>query len=122
MRCFSLLYSICIINYVQSLEPFDPWSTTDRICKPSMDSCHFELRARSTMSMFYKQLYRVVAASDGTLHKFDNASEVFSPEQIITADGYPKLVSQAYCRSISPGYASRFGFRFMFSIILYLDP
>ena len=82
---------------VQSLEPFDPWMNNDNTCKSSMKSCAFELQATNAMTMFYKELYRVVATDNGILEKYDNASRVFDFNSIITADGYPKLV-----RSLHP--------------------
>ena len=57
-----------------------------------MSICTFELRATATMSMFYKNLFRVVATNDGTLQNYANPNQKFPMTDIITADGYPKLV------------------------------
>ena len=48
------------------------------------------------MSMFYKQLFRVVADDDGLLHKYDDDEKRFDTSQVITADGYPKLVCTSH--------------------------
>jgi hypothetical protein len=58
----------------------------------SMSMCSFELHATAAMTMFYKNLFRVIATDDGTLHRYDNASQTFSMTEILTGDGYPKLV------------------------------
>ncbi|CAF2127690.1 unnamed protein product [Rotaria magnacalcarata] len=87
-----LLFGIFLPYTAQGLESFDPWSSDNKICQPSMKTCSFELHSDSAMTMFYKQLYRVVATEDGILQKYDEPDDKFEPEQIITADGYPKLV------------------------------
>jgi hypothetical protein len=93
----TLLYVLLMLHTMSdsayALKALNPWSTSNSDCRASMDRCRFELRATSTMSMFYRGLYRVVATENGILHKYDNASEIFDPEMVITADGYPKLVS-----------------------------
>jgi hypothetical protein len=48
------------------------------------------------MSMFYKQLFRVVADDDGHLHKYDDDEKRFDASEVITADGYPKLVCSTH--------------------------
>ena len=48
------------------------------------------------MSMFYKHLFRVVADADGLLHKYDDEKKQFEASEVITADGYPKLVCLTY--------------------------
>lgn len=58
-----------------------------------MKSCFFVLRATSQMTMFHKELHRVIATNDGILQKYDDVNTTFSMDNIITADGYPKLVS-----------------------------
>lgn len=65
-----------------------------------MDACSYQLRATSEMTMFYKELFRVVATDQGILHKYDNDSLIFNPAQIITGDGYPKLVGSCLQSSI----------------------
>ncbi|CAF2651806.1 unnamed protein product [Rotaria sp. Silwood2] len=57
-----------------------------------MSICFFELHATGAMTMFYKNLFRVVATDNGTLHHYEDSSRTFSMSEIITADGYPKLV------------------------------
>ncbi|CAF2651789.1 unnamed protein product [Rotaria sp. Silwood2] len=57
-----------------------------------MSICFFELHATGTMTMFYKNLFRVVATDNGTLHHYEDSSQTFPMSEIITADGYPKLV------------------------------
>ncbi|CAF1097119.1 unnamed protein product [Rotaria sordida] len=57
-----------------------------------MSICSFELRATGAMTMFYKNLFRVVATDNGTLCHYEDSSQTFSMSEIITADGYPKLV------------------------------
>ena len=61
-----------------------------------MSMCSFELRATSTMTMFYKNLFRVVAANDGTLYNYQNPNQTFPLTDIPTADGYPKLVRSLF--------------------------
>lgn len=61
-----------------------------------METCLFELRASSSMTMFYKQLFRVVSTNDGILHKYDNPNQTFAPSDVLTGDGYPKLVRNTY--------------------------
>lgn len=61
-----------------------------------MSACIFELRATATMTMFYKNLFRVYATDNGILHSYENSNQTFGMADIITADGYPKLVSITY--------------------------
>ena len=77
---------------ILTLELFHPYKGNE-FCKPSMPLCSYELHATSTMTMFYKNLFRVVATKNGTLHHYNNPNQTFSMADIITADGYPKLVS-----------------------------
>ncbi len=81
---------------VQGLEPFDPWVNNDGACKSSMKSCTFQLQASNAMTMFYKELFRVVATDDGTLEKYDDSNKTFDSDSILTGDGYPKLVRNTY--------------------------
>lgn len=76
---------------VHALELFHPYKD-DGICTASMSICSFELHATGAMTMFYKNMFRVVATNDGILHHYDNISRTFSMADILTADGYPKLV------------------------------
>jgi hypothetical protein len=57
-----------------------------------MSICFFELRATAAMTMFYKNLFRVIATDNGTLQNYQNPNQTFPMADIITADGYPKLV------------------------------
>jgi hypothetical protein len=90
------LFTVSVPCTVQALKPFDPWLIDDGACRSSMDSCTFHLRASNAMTMFYKQLFRVVSTDNGILHKYDNPNETFNVENILTGDGYPKLVSTKY--------------------------
>lgn len=81
---------------IKTLVPFDPWLVVNGTCAASMETCTFELQVTSTMTMFYKQLFRVVATSNGILHKYDNPNQTFAPSDILTGDGYPKLVCNMY--------------------------
>ena len=54
--------------------------------------CSFELHATTAMTMFYKNLFRVIALDNGTLRHYENTDQTFPMTDIITADGYPKLV------------------------------
>ena len=83
---------VSLPSIVTALEPFDPWALADSECTVAMRTCAFELRATSAMTMFYKQLFRVVATSDGVLRKYDNPNIAFDPSEILTGDGYPKMV------------------------------
>ena len=91
-----LLVGVCLAYTVQSLGPFDPWASGNDICKPSMNACTYSLHANSAMTMFFRQLFRVVATDEGILHKYDEPDDKFPLEDVLTADGYPKLVSFAY--------------------------
>ena len=94
-----LLLFLCIFSLpciVQTLEPFDPWAVVDGTCAASMETCSFELRANNAMTMFYNQLFRVVATSNGVLQKYDDSNQTFAPVDILTGDGYPKLVRNIY--------------------------
>ena len=90
-----LLLFVLMISFpcvIKTLVPFDPWLYVDDTCTISMETCTFELRTTNAMTMFYKQLFRVVSTSDGVLHKYDNPNQTFAPIDILTGDGYPKLV------------------------------
>ncbi len=87
-----LIFLLILPCLVLTLHSFDPWSTGYGLCQSSMNSCSFHLRATSAMSMFYKQLFRLVADDDGVLHKYDDQKKIYHPNDVITADGYPKLV------------------------------
>ena len=76
---------------IHALELFNPYKDNDS-CTPSMPICSFELHATIAMTMFYKNLFRVVATDNGTLHRYDNPNQTFPMADIITGDGYPKLV------------------------------
>ncbi|CAF1024094.1 unnamed protein product [Adineta ricciae] len=76
---------------IVALDLFDPYEDNDR-CTPSMSVCSFELHAATDMTMFYKNLFRVVATDNGTLHHYAYPNQTFSMDEIITGDGYPKLV------------------------------
>lgn len=93
MFCSSTIVVILafICQYTHTLEPFDPYKH-DSNCKASMSTCSFELRATAVMTMFYKNLFRVVATDNGTLSHYEDSSRTFPMNEIITADGYPKLV------------------------------
>jgi hypothetical protein len=77
---------------VHALDSFDPYKDNS-FCTTSMSLCDFELHATATMTMFYKNLFRVVATDNGTLHHYDNPNRTFPMTDILTGDGYPKLVS-----------------------------
>jgi len=83
-------------SMVQSLEPFDPWLTNNGACESSMTSCTFHLHASNAMTMFYKELFRVIATNDGILQKYDDSNKTFDFDNILTGDGYPKLVRDIY--------------------------
>ena len=93
-----LSYTVLLIivvqreQHVSALDPFDPYKANGASCTSSMPMCAFELRTTSTMTMFYKNLFRVVANENGTLSNYKNASQTFLLTDVITADGYPKLV------------------------------
>ncbi len=92
---FTLVVLLVFQRQICALEPFDPYKNND-FCTASMSICSFELHATAAMTMFYKNLFRVVATDNGTLHHYNNASQTFPMTDIITGDGYPKLVS-IYC-------------------------
>lgn len=91
-----LIFGVFLSPTIHGLEPFDPWASDNKLCQPSMKTCSFELHTNNAMTMFYKELYRIVATEDGILHKYDDPDKIFSPDHIITGDGYPKLVSYTY--------------------------
>jgi hypothetical protein len=76
---------------VHALESFDPYQH-DGSCKVSMSMCSFELHATAAMTMFYKNLFRVIAAENGTLYHYDDLNQTFPMTDVLTGDGYPKLV------------------------------
>ncbi|CAF0738541.1 unnamed protein product [Adineta steineri] len=94
MNCLlsaGLILLIIFHEGIDALELFDPYKDNE-ICSTSMPICSFELRATTSMTMFYKNLFRVVSTDNGTLHHYDNPNQTFSMTDIITGDGYPKLV------------------------------
>ena len=93
---FIFLLNIFLPHNIQSLQPFDPWASTDNLCTQSMETCTFWLEATNAVTMFYKQLFRVVATSDGSLHKYNDLNKTFDLKDVITGDGYPKLVSDKH--------------------------
>lgn len=95
MSGLSSIVFILLLGFVQqihTLEPFHPSKGND-FCAASMPLCSYELHATSAMTMFYKNLFRVVATKNGTLHHYNNPNQTFPMTDIITTDGYPKLVS-----------------------------
>lgn len=80
---------------IVSLDPFNPYQQNGS-CTSSMTACYFELRASATMAMFYNNLFRVIATDNGTLQNYQNPNETFFASDVITADGYPKLVRNIY--------------------------
>src|SRR5258708_92062 len=105
---------------VYALKPFDPYKH-DGSCTASMSMCSFELHATAAMTMFYKNLFRVIASDNGTLYQYDNFNRTFSMTDVLTGDGYPKLVR--ICIAFSSHYWNvlllLLLLRFMFSTILY---
>ena len=61
-------------QHVSALDPFDPYKENGASCTSSMSMCAFELHTTSTTTMFYKNLFRVVANENGTLSNYQNAS------------------------------------------------
>ena len=94
MNWLSRIIGILIVIFqhrVYALEPFDPYNH-DESCTASMSTCSFELHATATMTMFYKNLFRVIADENGTLYHYNDHNQTFPMAGILTADGYPKLV------------------------------
>jgi len=81
---------------VHALEPFNPYKH-DGSCNASMLICSFELHATAAMTMFYKNLFRVTADDNGILHHYENLNETYPMTEILTGDGYPKLVRIFFC-------------------------
>jgi hypothetical protein len=86
-----LVLLIVFQQQIHALELFNPYKNNDS-CTASMSVCSFELHATTAMTMFYKNLFRVVATDNGILHRYNNPNQTFSMTDIITGDGYPKLV------------------------------
>ncbi len=84
-----------LLQQIWTLEPFDPYKQNGS-CTLSMSVCYFELRAAAAMTMFYKNLFRVVVTENGTLQNYQNSNQTFSMMDIITGDGYPKLVRTVF--------------------------
>jgi hypothetical protein len=93
----SVIQILLIISQQQihALELFDPYQD-NAFCTASMSMCSFELHATAAMTMFYKNLFRVVATDDGILHHYDNPNHTFPMKDVLTGDGYPKLVRIYY--------------------------
>lgn len=93
MKLIILLILTFVLSFIHCLIPIDPWSTqSSSICDHKSTECRFYLRSTSLMTMFYKDLYRVVSNEERILSKYNNVSMIYPMEAIITADGYPKLV------------------------------
>jgi hypothetical protein len=95
-----LAYSVVLVLLVRqqqvcALDPFDPY-TQNGSCTSSMSTCTFILRATAAMTMFYKTLFRVIATDNGTLQNYQDPNQTFPMTDILTADGYPKLVCSIY--------------------------
>lgn len=88
---FILLILLNLKQSVDTLDVFNPYQHSGS-CTASMSICTFELHATAAMTMFYKNLFRVVADNNGMLQNYQNSNQTFSMQDIITADGYPKLV------------------------------
>ena len=78
-------------NQVHALESFDPYKHNGS-CTSSMSMCSFELHATAAMTMFYKNFFRIVADENGRLRHYDDFNQTFTMEDVLTGDGYPKLV------------------------------
>lgn len=89
----SVIWVLVLIfqHEVHGLESFDPYKH-DGSCTASMSICSFELHATASMTMFYKNLFRIIADENGTLYHYDNPNQTFPMTDILTGDGYPKLV------------------------------
>lgn len=90
-----LVLLLAFQQQIHALELFDPYQDNN-FCTASMSMCSFELHATTSMTMFYKNLFRVVATNNGTLHHYGNPNQTFPMTDILTGDGYPKLVN-IYC-------------------------
>lgn len=86
-----LLILLGLQQQAHALEPFHPYQQSGS-CTSSMSTCAFELRATAAMTMFYKNLFRVIVADNGILQNYQNPNQTFAVTDIMTADGYPKLV------------------------------
>lgn len=94
MNWLSIIIQILLLIFqqqVHALELYDPYKG-DGLCTTSMSICSFELHATAAMTMFYKNMFRVVATDDGILHHYDDINKTFPMTDVLTADGYPKLV------------------------------
>ena len=88
---FILVILFNLTQLVHTLDEFHPYQHSGS-CTASMSICAFELHATAAMTMFYKNLFRVVADNNGMLQNYQYPNQTFSMQDIITADGYPKLV------------------------------
>ena len=81
---------------IHALELFDPYVDND-FCTASMATCSFELHATTAMTMFYKNLFRVVATDNGT-HCITMIILIkhFQWQMFLQAMVTPKLVSIYY--------------------------
>jgi hypothetical protein len=113
----AILILLLLQQHVCAMDPFDPYEQNSS-CTSSMSTCAFELRTTASMTMFYKNLFRVIATEDGTLQNYQNPNQTFSMTDILTADGYPKLVCSILSCSLLLRQLRSLSFRFTFSIIL----
>lgn len=90
-RCMIFFFIFALYDRVCTLNPSDPYNHHGS-CISTNSVCNYELRVSATMTMFYKNLFRVIANENGILHDYRNSNLTFSNEEILTADGYPKLV------------------------------
>ncbi len=119
LRYIILLILFTLPQQIWTLEPFNPYQQNGT-CTSSMSICLFELRATAAMTMFYRNLFRVTATDNGTLENYQNPNQTFSMADILTADGYPKLVRSIFFYVVRhPKYIL---FRFMSLTILYQVP
>jgi len=86
-RCLICFFVFVLQEHISCLNPSDPYSHGGS-CLSTMSICNYELRASAAMTMFYKNLFRVIANENGVLQH----NRTFSTEEILTGDGYPKLV------------------------------
>ena len=94
---------VLVFQYqIDALEPFYPHKH-DGSCTALMSMCSFELHAAASMTMFYKNLFRVIADDNGTLHHYNNPNQTFPMTDILTGDGYPKLVCIFFSLKCSNG-------------------
>ena len=82
---------IVFLQKAHALELFDPYQHNGS-CTASMSTCSFELHTTASMTMFYKNMFRVIAGDNGTLYRYNDFNQTFPMTDILTGDGYPKLV------------------------------